>query len=521
MRDAHTKHTKAVALCRVSTSKQRIYGNSLEAQELRILNAAEQLNVLLPDENIWRMDISSRKGKNLKRKDLLQIKDRCKQDRHIRYFIVDEPDRFMRSIKEFYWWKVEFELIGVELRFAHKPLASDDDQHHVFDELIDVYRAESSNQERSKKANEKMQARIDQGYYPGYCHTGYKKTDTKGLHTPKEPQFSLLQTAYKDVAYGRRTMREALTWLYDNGFRLDSGKRFDMTKFKRILREPYYYGAVKMGSFTVNEKGLHEPMVSKDEFEIAERIARGLKARFTINRHNPEFPMNGLICENCFVIDQNNEGKFTGYKHHNGKPPARRKYYTRYRCRGCGMPFTRDEMHGAVDSFLSKVSLDPSAVEQLKKSLRQAWTSIENDRLNDIKRTQTQLDNAESQKTKIVISLVENPDLAEDLREALEQNKKEISDLKNRLLELDDVEQDFLEFVDFALSYVENLKSEWWDLNHDDRLRCEQLIFPQYLRVSKSKKVSTPEISCIYRYGTTQKAPEGALNAISGGPGET
>lgn len=185
------------------------------------------------------------------------------------------------------------------------------------------------------------------------------------------------------------------------------------------------------------------------------------------------------------------------------------------------MPFTRDEMHGAVDSFLSKVSLDPNAVEQLKKSLRQAWTSIENDRLNDIKRKQTQLDNAESQKTKIVISLVENPDLAEDLREALEQNKKEISELKDRLLELDDVEQDFLEFVDFALSYVENLRSEWWDLSHDDRLRCEQLIFPQYLRVSKSKKVSTPEISCIYRYRTTQKAPEGALNAISGGPGET
>ena len=105
----------AVALCRVSTSKQRLYGNSLEAQEVRITKAAELLGADLHDSRIWRLDVSSKKGKNLKRKDILQIFDTCKKDKQIRFFIIDEPDRFMRSIDEYYWWKVEFKKINVQL----------------------------------------------------------------------------------------------------------------------------------------------------------------------------------------------------------------------------------------------------------------------------------------------------------------------------------------------------------------------------------------------------------------------
>lgn len=515
------KITQAVALCRVSTSKQRIFGNSLDAQEQRIVKAAELLGVMLPNEYIWRKDVSSRKGKNLKRKDLLEIFDTCKANRKIKYFIVDEPDRFMRSIEEYFWWKVEFRQIGVRLIFAHKPLVSDGDQNAIFDELIDVYRAESSNHERTKKANEKMQARIDLGYYPGYCHTAYVKSEEKGLHVPKEPEHTLLRTAYLDVVYGRKSMREALIWLNNSNFRLKSGKRLDMTKFRRILQEPYYYGAVKMGSFTVNENGLHKPMVSKEEFEIAERIAKGLKAKFTVKRHNPSFPMNGLLCEQCFIVSQDKSGKFTGYEHNNGKPLATRKYYKRYRCRGCGMPFTLEEMHSEISNYLSGIKLDPSIKTQLKDSLRKAWSSIENDKLALAARVKRQQEAAESQKLKLIMALAENPELKTELKEAIESKSAEIVVLKEKLSEANDIEQDFIEFFDFAIDYVNNLKEEWWHLDHEDRLRCEQLLFPQYLRINKNKKVSTPEISYIYRYKPSKKTPVGVLNAKSGGSGGT
>lgn len=507
---------KAVALCRVSTSKQRIYGNSLDAQEKRILEASGILNVWLPDEYIWRKDISSRKGKNLNRKDIKEIYATCKQDRKIKYFIVDEPDRFMRSIEEFYWWKVEFRRIGVQLVFAHKPLASDNDQNHIFDELIDVYRAESSNQERTRKANDKMQARIDEGYYPGYCHTGYMKSDIKGLHLPKGPEFTLLQSAYRDVVYGRKTIPEAVRWLTDNGFRLRSSKNIDTHKFRRILKEPYYYGAVAMGKFTINEHGRHEPMVTKDEWEIANRIARGLKAKFTVNRHNPLFPLNGLLCQKCYFNDGNKKGKFTGYENTNGKSNKR---YRRYHCRGCGMSFMRDDLQAEISAFVDKVKLDEAYKEQLKVSLRKAWAEIEQDALDKIRRLKTKLELAETQKMKLVMSLAENPELKEDLQAAVMLKKKEINLIASELDSAEDIESDFNEFVDFALDFVDNLKENWWELDHTDRLRCEQLIFPQLLRINEKRKVSTPEISVIYRYGAKQKDLANRQVVLYGGTG--
>ena len=514
--------TKAVALCRVSTSKQRLYGNSLEAQEKRILEAANILNVLLPDDYIWRKDVSSRKGKNLKRKDIMEIFATCKNDRKIKYFIVDEPDRFMRSIEEYYWWKVEFKQIGVKLVFAHKPLASDDDQNHIFDELIDVYRAESSNQERSRKANDKMQARIDDGYYPGYCRTGYKKSDMKGLHVPDEPQFTLLQTAYRDVVYGRKTVREATEWLAENGFRLKSGKKFDINKLKRVLKEPYYYGAVTMGkNFKINEHGRHQPMVTKEEWEVANRIARGIKAKFTVKRHNPQFPLNGLLCQECYFGANSKQGKFTGYEHSNGKKGNSLKRYQRYHCRNCGKSFLRDELHEEMSTFIDNVKLDDTHKQELIASLRKAWSDIEQEALDKVRRLQTKLDLAEAQKMKLILSLAENPELKKDLQEIITLKKEEINIITGELESAQDIEADFNEFVEFSLDFVDNLKTNWWSLDHEDRVRCEQLLFPQFLRVNEKRKVSTPEISAIYRYGKNKKTPVGALNAISGGPGGT
>ncbi|MGB4844147.1 MAG: recombinase family protein, partial [Ferruginibacter sp.] len=110
----------AIALCRVSTAKQRTEGNSLEAQEKRVYDAADFIQA--PIEKFWSLNVSSRKGKNFNRKDLHQMLAYAKQYRRIQFVIVDEVDRFMRSVDEFYYWKVRFrEEAGARLVYAAKP----------------------------------------------------------------------------------------------------------------------------------------------------------------------------------------------------------------------------------------------------------------------------------------------------------------------------------------------------------------------------------------------------------------
>src|SRR5947209_11167910 len=388
---------KAVALCRVSTSKQRIEGTSLQAQERYVEECANYLNADIC--RIWSLDASSRKGKNLARKDLHEIAAYCKTHKAVKYLILDEVDRFMRSVDEYYWWKVEFKKIGVRLAYAKMPeITHEDNPLAVMKELFEVFKAETSNHERITKTRDKMQARIDAGYYPGPQHLGYKPSSIKGLHVPDQPRFGHLQKALEAIAARKSTIHEALKYLETSGVRLNGGKKLDMQKFRRLLAEPYYCGVVKMGSFRQNDHGLHEAMISTDEFEAIFQISRGRKAKFKVKKHNPDYPMNGLLCEPCFTVQGNKLGKYIGYQHHNGKLGAARKYYQRYHCRSCHRSFLRHDLHEKIDVYIRSARMSAETRSDLLQRLRKAWAEIEQETLNEVARLQASLKLIEQQK---------------------------------------------------------------------------------------------------------------------------
>ena len=94
-----TKTVLAIASCRVSSIEQ-LESNSLNRQKEAVLKAAEHLGATIPEDGWWSGSVSSKRGNNVNRKDLQEMLARCKKDPRIKYLIVDEPDRFMRSIDE-------------------------------------------------------------------------------------------------------------------------------------------------------------------------------------------------------------------------------------------------------------------------------------------------------------------------------------------------------------------------------------------------------------------------------------
>ena len=248
------KKIKAIALCRVSTKSQLDDGN-LEPQEERILKVAEILNAEIV--KWWKLAVSSRKGKNTKRKDIIEMYEYCRRYKAVKFLIVDEVDRFMRSIDEYYFWKVKFKDIGVQLHHANRPDVDPTDDRFVFDELIDVYRAEQSNNERIIKTPEKMMAKIRAGYYPSNPHTGYKTTDIPGLHEPDEPNWTAMRASFKKMATGLWTVKEGLRQATDKGLTTKNygpnavgGRQIDMYRWKELMKNPYYFGVGRMGNYT-------------------------------------------------------------------------------------------------------------------------------------------------------------------------------------------------------------------------------------------------------------------------------
>lgn len=254
----------AITLCRVSTHRQSNENNSLGKQGTSVDAAAERLNATITRR--WSVATSSKKGKNLGRKDLKEALKYCSQKRNkVEFCIIEEVDRFMRSIEEYYWYKVEFKKCGVRIIFASDPTLTDESQEATFKELIKVFTSEADNELRSSKVKSHMQATVARGYWPFPVKAGYVRTLIKGLHEPDPERFPLLQEAFQMVLARTHTIKEAQVWLKENGYKTSNGGVLDLDKFTTILKEPYYCGLLKSKDWPIHN-GIHKPMITEEEF---------------------------------------------------------------------------------------------------------------------------------------------------------------------------------------------------------------------------------------------------------------
>src|SRR5689334_4227697 len=105
----------AITTCRVSTPEQ-VVNNSLGRQAEAVIRAAKELGAAIPEDGQWSGSVSSKAGTNVKRKDLKEMLEYCRKHPQVKYLIVHEVDRFMRSVDELFYFEVRFrEEAGVKI----------------------------------------------------------------------------------------------------------------------------------------------------------------------------------------------------------------------------------------------------------------------------------------------------------------------------------------------------------------------------------------------------------------------
>jgi site-specific DNA recombinase len=498
----------SIALCRVSTAKQRLEGNSLEAQEKRVCDAAAYVGANI--EKFWSLNISSRKGKNFKRRDLHEMLAYAKQYKRVQYVIVDEVDRFMRSVDEFYYWKVRFrEEAGARLVYAAKPgLTFKDDIYALFEEMIDVFRAETSNVERIVKTTEKMKARVVAGYYPGVPKQGYQRTTTPGLHKPREPQWNMLKVAFGEVASQEYTLQEALKRLQARGYKTTRGSDLDMERFKTILLDPYYAGVCQMSTWPPNPHGLHIAMITLEQHEKLKEIVAG-KKKIAHKRFNPKYCLSNLLdCTECLTDENAHFPRVVGYDHHNGKQGEKRKHYEKYRCRSCNKEHTRSYVHNEISSVLERLELAPRKRAEFIAALRTVWEQEHQDNARFIQALEQRLHELVTNKNSLVMAIATGKVMEADGNTALEGIKSDIDKVNDEIADAQSIEQDFVEFVEFTMNFIDEMQRNWWELDQKHLGWCKQLLFPEGFSISRDGKVYTPKISEFYRLATIEKGSE-------------
>lgn len=503
-----TKTILAIASCRVSSVEQ-LENNSLNRQRAAVLEAAKELGVIIPDDGWWSGSFSSKRGKNIERKDLQEMVARCKKDKRIKYLIVDEPDRFMRSIDEAAYFEVTFKTLGVQVWYASDPELNKGDLASKLLKFTKYLSAEGSNEERQHKSIAGQTKAIMEGRFPFPAKPGYKRGYQRAVQEVDPARGPALKAVLIRVAEGLVTPTQGLKELNQSSFIKSGGALYKMDKFRKIATDPYYSGILEMDKQVKvrNENGLHEPLITKEQHYKLVRIMSDKKKNQSGPRKNgnPKYPMsNQVTCAECF--DKSTKSRVVGFDNHNGK--NKQRVYERYRCRSCGKYMTRDDLHGQVSQQFNERHFTEEATQDFREALEIVWQRKQGQLVQDVNRTQHKIAALRTSIFEQVEAATDpsNALIKADILESIARKKEEIAKLETVLTKTkDNADEKYDQFLLFAFDFAENMGDRFFEISRDNRLRCKQLLFPAGFWLDDKKKVYTPEISVLYRLAGNKK----------------
>lgn len=506
----------AIALCRVSSTEQ-LENNSLNRQRDAVLRAAEDLDVLIPSKEYWWSgSVSSKRGTNVNRKDLQEMIDRCKKEKRIKYVIVDEPDRFMRSIDEAAYFEVTFRQLGVTVWYASDPELNKGDLASKLLKFTKYLSAEGSNEERQHKSIAGQTKALMEGRYPFSPKPGYKRGYERAVQEVHPIRGPILRNTLISIVTRRVTPTQALIEFNKTDFTRDHCQ-YKMDKFRHILTDPFYAGIVEIDKQVKvrNENGLHEALITKDQHLELVRIMNGKKKTQSGPRKNgnPKYPLsNEVRCDLCL---KKRNGRIVGLDLTNGRPNS--KVYEKYRCRGCHRHITRQELHAQVEQRFRENRMTDEGLEDFLDALNTVWDRQEGlaqQEVNRIKHKIVSLNTSIQEQVEAVTDPT-NASIKQDILNVIAKRKVELGELEEQLEKMSrDADTDKERFLRFAIDFVESMGSRFFELTPENRSRCKQLVFPAGFYINANKKVYTTEISPLYRLAGIKKAPRLASEAL-------
>ncbi len=509
------KQNLAIALCRVSSLEQ-LESNSLSHQKDNVLKAADELGVIIPEDGIWSGHVSSKKGVNFDRKDLKEMLEYCGKHPNVKYLIVQEVDRFMRSPDEQVYFQVLFmNKVGVKIWYADKPELNKDDIYAGLMRYMEGFRAAGSNDERQRKSISGQTKALEDGRFPFSPKPGYKRGTEVGvqeLHPVKGP---ILRATLVKIATHKTTPTQALIELNKSDFVIGHSL-YKMDKFRKIVTDPFYAGIVEIHKQVQvrNENGLHEALISTEHHLELLRIMDSKKKTQSGPRKNgnPKYPVSNLVsCSEC--TDKTN-GRFVGYDHGNGKNPA--LVYEKYRCRACKRYLTRQDLHPKIQQQFKNNPLNKYGVNDLIEALDIVWKQKEGQAEQETARLNFKIKSITETIGNQALAAIDpsNALIKQEILSNIAKRKFEVKDLEEQLSKLKyKSETDRERFLKFAFDFAENMGSRFLEISPENRLRCKQIVFPAGFYLDTNNKVYTPEISYLIRLAAKKKDAEASIDS--------
>jgi len=201
----------------------------------------------------------------------------------------------------------------------------------------------------SRNVKRGNRAKLERGIWPNYAPPGYLNDRATKTIVTDPVRFPLLRRAWEHLLAGHSSV-DQIRSLLNTPWSYRSRRGFSLSRscIFRIFTNPFYAGILesRQGTFP----GIHEPMVTRAEFERAQEI---LGRRSRPRAHGHTFPFTGLItCGTC-------GGPVTA-EHKVNRYGYRYVYYHCTHTRPCHeRSIEARKLEQAIDAFLERLAVSP------------------------------------------------------------------------------------------------------------------------------------------------------------------
>lgn len=367
---------------------------------------------------------------------------------------------------------------------------------------------------RRQRSMDGMAAALGQGIYAwkppvGYICAQFKKHGEKKMK-PDEPDpklFPILQRGLKEYARGKCSQAELVILFGEWGLGEIRGKKTPPQFVDRILRQhlKFYAGILKNPWTNEEIVGLHQPMITKDEYYMITMRLAG-KSPYRRDSFNPLFPLRKTItCMDC-------GRSLTGRSPRGGKGGTY-PYYHCYKsdCSSHGKGVRKKDLENAFMKYLKNIIPTEKWMVMFKESVLDVWE--ENGRTFDLQAQNyaKQLTGLEEKRKRIFEMREDGSYSKEEFQERKEQAENEIAATRIPLSESRIEQFDIEGALSYAKQMIKDLPRLWFDLPKQIRPWFQKLVFPHGIPYKRDVGLGTAELGLIFELNRQTTASNSAL----------
>ncbi len=544
---------QAVALLRVSSTKQGLQGDSPDDQKVQIIIKASTFNILPEQIKFFKL-IQSASGEIQPAQDVI---DFCKTNQ-VEYCFIKSIDRFTRGGADFYpYLKNQLIKVGVQLvdvfgvinptevnTLEHLGMSFKWSKYHpsYTSELLEAERAKSEVRDILSRLIGAEIRYIRMGYWVGPPPQGLVtdkiETDFDGKRTilsPDPKRSIFFKRMFELRAQGNLTDHEIVTAINEMGYKSPERRRrkskHDPTvigiiggtpltckQMRNFIENPIYAGIIVHGFSQFKPvKAKFEGLVSVGTWNKANRgratiVTDGDTIRIlrqepeswqlTKQKQNPEFPYREFVL--CSECKHPLKGSFStgklGKKYPGYHCSLRHKLYR----------IPRKDFDKTIEKFVSEVKFSDRFKLYLKKYALEEMEKRRMLAVDDSLHFQQLTANLTAEKKLILekVKILSNPLMLKELEKQLEDVEAKLIQAKQKRNNKEEAEVQIDTLIAHANYYMEHLKELLFSGTNPIRdAEFFSLLFEE-LPTYKELEDGTPKLDCLFRLNEAFNTPQ-------------